>query len=174
MKKGLIHIYTGDGKGKTTAALGLAVRARSRGLRVMLVQFFKERQAGVDIHLLGEIGIESRIFDKVKSPYFNPSLDINVLRREADDALSRVKEIISEERHDLIVLDEFICLVSENVLAEDKALEFLSGKPFSLELVLTGRGATERLMNSANYVTEMKMIKHPYAENIKARRGIEF
>ena len=174
MKKGLIHIYTGDGKGKTTASIGISVRAKSRGLRTMFVQFFKEKNIGSEISTLQDIGIETLVFDKVKSPFFNPDIDKSLLRAETNEALSQMRDIFARNDFDLIVLDEFICLITEGVLTEEEAAEFLLGKPFELELVLTGKGATRRIIELADYVTDMKNIKHPYNRNLSARRGIEF
>lgn len=173
MNKGLIHIYTGDGKGKTTAAVGLAVRAASRGLKTLYAQFFKEKTAG-ETAMLERLGIETRVFDKVKSPFFHPSADKEELRKEIRSALSYLSGIFDERRFDLVILDEFICLVSENLLSEDEALRFIAGKPEGLELVLTGRGAGERLINNADYVTNMQKVKHPYRNQVASRKGIEF
>ena len=174
MGKGLIHIYTGDGKGKTTAAIGISVRAKSSGLRALFVQFFKEKDSGSEISLLSEVGIKTVIFEKVKSPYFNPDIDKVTLREEVKASLSRLKEIFLENNFDLIVLDEFICLVTEGVLTEEEALEFISNKPEKVELVLTGQGATESMIHLADYVTYMQNVKHPFDKNMKARKGIEF
>jgi len=174
MVSGLIHVYTGDGKGKTTAAVGIAIRARSSGLRTLFAQFLKEKDSGSEISLLNSVGITTIVFDAVKSPFFNPEIDTSFLRDEARDALSRLEEIFSENRFDLVVLDEFICLVRQGILSEEEAVEFLKKKPKTLEIVLTGTGVTDRLIDLADYVTFMKNIKHPYAKNMKARKGIEF
>ncbi len=174
MTKGLIHVYTGDGKGKTTAAIGISVRAKSRGLRTMFAQFFKENDPGGEIALLQKIGIKTLVFDQVKSPYFNPDVDKDSIRLEAIDALSRLKEDFGRHDFDLVVLDEFICLVNEAVVSEEEALEFLGNKPQALELILTGYGATEKIIALADYVTFMKNVKHPYDKNLEARPGIEY
>jgi cob(I)alamin adenosyltransferase len=174
MTKGMIHVYTGDGKGKTTAAVGIAVRAKGRGLRTMFAQFFKENDPGGEIKVLGEMGIHTLVFDAVKSPFFNPGLDKGLIRREAIKALSVIREIFGRQEFDLIVLDEFICLVSEDVLTEEEAAALLKSKPERLELVLTGSGATEKILLLADYVTFMKNVKHPYDRNLDARPGIEF
>src|SRR5512147_855389 len=108
MATGLIHIYTGDGKGKTTAAVGMAVRAKSRGLRVLFVQFFKESDSGSETAALNSISIQTINFREVKSPFFNPGIDKSVLRKNATKALSQLKDIFHKDSFDLIVLDEFI------------------------------------------------------------------
>lgn len=174
MTTGLIHIYTGDGKGKTTAAVGISVRAQSRGLRVLFTQFFKEQDSGSEIAALNRIGITTINFDKVKSPLFHPDIERSTLRADAARALSRLMDIFNENRFDLVVIDEFICLITEGVLTEDEAIAFLRRKPLNLELVLTGKGATRSILEVADYVTFMKNLKHPYDKNTSARKGIEF
>jgi cob(I)alamin adenosyltransferase len=174
MSTGLTHIYTGDGKGKTTAAVGVSIRALSRGLRVLFVQFFKEKDSESEIAALQNIGITTLNFDEVKSPLFNPDIDKSALRRKTADALSRLADIFRDNTFDLIVLDEFICLISENILTEDNALTFLRSKPENLELVLTGKGASPGLIEAADYVTYMKNVKHPYDKKMSARKGIEY
>jgi cob(I)alamin adenosyltransferase len=174
MHKGLIHIYTGNGKGKTTAAVGVSLRAKSRGMRTLFAQFFKEKGSDATMSLLQDIGVETIVFTGVKSPFFNPDMDRSRIRDEVKKALARIEEIFSEDRFDIIVLDEFICLISEGVLTEEEALEFLKKKPNKLEVVLTGKGATEGIIEFADYVTYMKKIKHPYEKKLAARKGIEF
>jgi len=174
MAKGLIHIYTGDGKGKTTAAVGISLRAKSRGLNTLFVQFFKEPNSSSEVALLRELGISTIIFDKVKSPFFNPDIDKGSLRAEALKALNQLRQIFSENRFDLVVLDEFICLIMEEVLSEDEAIDFMRSRPENLEVVLTGQGATKKITDIADYVTFMQNIKHPYEKKTKARMGIEY
>jgi cob(I)alamin adenosyltransferase len=173
MKKGLVHIYTGEGKGKTTAAVGLAVRAKSRGLNTFFAQFFKEKNIGGETLLLNTLDITTVVFDQVKSPFFHPSLDQATLRNEIKKALSSLTVIFRENKFDVMILDEFICLISTGLLSEKEALAFLKSRPKNLEIVLTGRGASPKLMNYADYITYMQKIKHPKDEGITARRGIE-
>jgi cob(I)alamin adenosyltransferase len=174
MDKGLIHIYTGNGKGKTTAAVGMSVRARSRGLRTLFVQFFKEPDSGSEISLLSTLGIDTLVFDEVKSPLFHPEIAKPTLREEARNALSRLLRVFRENKYDLIVLDEFICLVAEGILTGEETTEFVRNKPYCTELVLTGKGAPAELIAAADYVTFMQNIKHPYKKALQARKGIEF
>jgi cob(I)alamin adenosyltransferase len=171
--KGLVHIYTGEGKGKTTSAIGLAIRARSRGKRVLFAQFFKEKDSVSELSLLEQLGIDTLVFDTIKSPFFNPSISRDFLRAETLKALEFIKNLLSGQKPDLVVLDEFICLVSEQVLAEQEAVTFLAEKPEKIEIVLTGRGATDRIIGLADYVTNMQNIKHPFDRGIPARKGIE-
>ncbi len=170
---GLIHIYTGEGKGKTTSAVGLTLRAKNRGKRILFAQFFKDRDEKSELSLLEQLGVRILVFHTIKSPFFYPSIDRTYLRGETEKALEILLGLISSGEYDLVVLDEFICLVSEEIISESEAIAFLRRKPASLELVLTGRGASERIMAEADYVTCMKHIKHPYDRGIKARKGIE-
>ncbi|MHB8881701.1 MAG: cob(I)yrinic acid a,c-diamide adenosyltransferase [Thermodesulfovibrionales bacterium] len=172
--KGLVHVYTGDGKGKTTAAIGISVRAKGAGLRVLFSQFFKEKVCDSEITMLERIGIVTAIFDSVKSPLFNPGIDRHQLTLEARKAFDLIRALFACREYDLLVLDEFICLIAEGVVSEEEALAFVRSLPDSLEVVLTGNGAPEGLMHYADYVTYMKNIKHPYREKTFARKGIEY
>ncbi|MBI5188866.1 MAG: cob(I)yrinic acid a,c-diamide adenosyltransferase [Nitrospirae bacterium] len=173
-QRGLIHIYTGEGKGKTTAAIGLAIRAKSRGLRVLFAQFMKGNKKEGELELLENLSITIKRFDRVVSPHFYPNVDKEKLKSEANKSIRNIKKIMSNNDFDLIALDEFNCLLAEGLLTEDEALDLITNKPEGLELVLTGRGATERLIEAADYVTEMKMVKHPFSKGIRARKGIEY
>lgn len=120
------------------------------------------------------IGIDTLVFDKVKSPLFNPDVDRNALASEVSRALKEILGHMARKHYDLVVLDEFICLITENVLPEADAVNFLEAKPANIELVLTGNGASDSFMRHANYVTCMKNIKHPFASHTDARKGIEY
>lgn len=169
---GLIHIYTGDGKGKTTASVGLAVRAKSRGLKVLYAQFMKSRSGG-ETDLLSSLGMEVMRFEKVLSPRFHPNTPVEAIRDEALRALTGLAPLLSGQ-FDLVVLDEFICLISAGIITNSEAIAFIGHKADNIELVLTGRGASAELIASADLVTEMLEIKHPFNGNIGARQGIEF
>jgi cob(I)alamin adenosyltransferase len=172
MKKACIHIYTGEGKGKTTAAAGLALRAKSRGLRVLFVQLMKEDFKGGEISLLNKVSIETRVYNQIRSPLFYPDVDIE---KSHKTALRVLEEILSiADQYDLVVIDEFNNLLRSGILNEKEAIRFIDIFPSATELVLTGRGATDRMIERADYVTYMKEIKHPYKQGVKAREGIEF
>ncbi len=172
LEQGLIHVYTGGGKGKTTASVGLAVRARSRSLRVLYAQFMKSREGG-ETELLTALGVEVMRFHDVLSPRFHPEVPLEEIREAAGRALVELAARIAAG-YDLVVLDEFNCLLSGGIITTAQALEFISKKGPHTELVLTGRGAPDELIASADLVTEMRESKHPYANKIGARRGIEF
>lgn len=167
---GLIHVYTGGGKGKTTASVGLALRAKSKGLRVLFAQFMKE--GGGEAAALGSAGVDVMVFEKVRSPRFHPNVGPEELGAEARRALTTLSPVL--KNYNLAVLDEFVTLISKGIISEDEAVEFIKDKPSGLEMVLTGRGAGERLIESADLVTQMEPIKHYFREGVRARPGIEY
>lgn len=169
---GLIQIYTGDGKGKTTASVGLAVRARSRGMSVLYAQFMKSRQGG-ETELLETLGIEVIRYADVRSPRFHPDEPVAAIRAAAQAALVALAMPISGG-YDLVVIDEFNGLMPAGIITVGEALDFIAKKGASVELVLTGRGAPQELIERADLVTEMREVKHPYNKNTNARAGIEF
>lgn len=172
---GLIQIYTGDGKGKTTAAVGQIVRAIGHDLNVCLAYFHKnpeEFEYG-EFSVLEKLGVKVEGFAK-KHPHFNEGISKKRMRDESLKGLEFIKKIFKEESFDLVVLDEIIISVRDGFLKEEELLEILEIKPEKTELILTGRRASERLIEKADLVTEVKKIKHPYDEGIGCRRGIEF
>lgn len=171
MHKGFIHIYTGDGKGKTTSAVGLSVRAKSRGLRVLFVQFMKTIKGG-EIDLLKNLSIKVKRFEKVLSPLFHPGADMALLREESLKALGKLRPLLRE--YDLVVLDEFNHLLTTGLVTRKEALDFIMQRPETLDLVLTGRGAPKWLVDLADQVTDMRDVKHPAAKGARARKGIEY
>ncbi|OGS26521.1 MAG: hypothetical protein A2297_02850 [Elusimicrobia bacterium RIFOXYB2_FULL_48_7] len=175
MNKGLIHVYTGDGKGKTTASVGLAVRARSHGMKVCFVSFSKEpeRWGCGELNILKKIGINVQCFAK-KHPHFYKNLPLNNLKTEYLKSLDCVKDIVAGRKYDLLVLDEINTAIMNGFISEDEILSFLKKKPKNLEVVLTGRGATKNIIKAADLVSEVKKIKHPYDKGVFARKGIEF
>ncbi|MEE9542587.1 MAG: cob(I)yrinic acid a,c-diamide adenosyltransferase [Thermodesulfobacteriota bacterium] len=176
-RKGLLHIYTGDGKGKTTASIGLAVRAAGSGLKVLFVQFFKEDKAASgekEIFRNHIKGIEL-IRSNVRHPFFTGSkTDEEGVRASVNETFeSAVKKAI-EEDVDMLVLDEILGAVNGKWLDIDDLMAFLTERPVHMEVVLTGRDAPVELVKCADYVTEMLAIKHPFECGHKARKGIEF
>jgi len=172
---GLIQIYTGDGKGKTTAAAGLAVRAAGQGLKACFIYFFKDpKKWGCgEFKILKKIGVTVKCVAG-KHPYFCKNISKDILRTQCLNALDFIRKKIFPKKYDVIILDEILIAVRGNFLTEAELLSLLRGKPVKTELVLTGRGATKALIKYANLVSEIKKIKHPYDSGIRARRGIEF
>lgn len=171
MNKGLLQIYTGDGKGKTSAAVGLAVRARSRGLKVLFAQFMKDTPGG-EPEALRSFDIEVVRFRDIRSPLFNKDITSKQLRDASLKALARLREII--HTYDLVILDEFNHLLRPGILDEQEAGQFIADRPETVEMVITGRGAPKWLVGMADLVTEMVEIKHPARSGLRARKGIEY
>ena len=172
LRTAFVHVYTGNGKGKTTAALGLGLRAAGHGLRVFLLQFMKgDPEYG---ELLAIRGL--RNFDFLQS-----GLSTFVTKgdpgpedlRRARAGLARARELLAEGRYDVVILDEINCAVDYGLLAEDDVLRLIDERPGHVELVLTGRNARPKVMDKADLVTEMVEIKHPFQRGVLARKGIE-
>ena len=168
---GKVHVYTGDGKGKTTAALGLSIRAAGAGLRVFIAQFIKSDE-------YSEIKALKRFSDLITIEQFglggfiggNPSLgDIEA----AQKGIARVREIISSETYDVVVLDEANIAVNYKLISEQDLLDIIDAKPKNIELVITGRNASSKVMDKADLVTQMKAVKHYFQNGVEARVGIE-
>jgi len=176
MRKGLVQVYTGDGKGKTTAAVGQALRARGRGHRVLLVQFLKGKKGSGEISILEELGVKVICKGKELGLSLNRIVEDErrTIREEWGNFLDKINEEVLAESYDLLILDEINVACHYGLIDENKLLRFIKEKPDGLEMVLTGRYASPRLMKTAHLVSEIKKIKHPYNEGIKAREGIEF
>ena len=175
MQHSYLHLYIGDGKGKTTAAVGLAARAAGCGKQVALGQFLKATRTGelASLKMLGVTVIRSE-----KNLGF--TWDMDEAERVACSAeqaivLETLKGLFQTTTPvNILILDEVLDVISLGLLSEDALKDFLAGMPAELELVLTGRSAPEWLIESAGYITEMKKIKHPYDTGTQARSGIEF
>lgn len=171
---GLIHIYCGDGKGKTTAAVGLAVRCAGRGNKVLLVQFLKSRDSG-ELYSLAKLpdievmrGKESQKFTFQMNEEEKLALLI-----EHNKMFEQVLAKIKNGGYSLLILDEVIGALNAKVFEMPKLIEFLRHKPENLEVVLTGRNPAPELVEIADYVSEMRKVKHPMDKGIMAREGIE-
>lgn len=171
---GLVHIYCGDGKGKTTAAVGLAVRCAGRGNKVLLVQFLKSRDSG-ELYSLAKLpdievirGKESKKFTFQMNEEEKHALLI-----EHNKMFEQVLEKIKNGGYSLLILDEVIGALNAKVFEMPKLIEFLRHKPENLEVVLTGRNPAPELVEIADYVSEMRKVKHPMDRGIMAREGIE-
>lgn len=172
MKQGLVQIYTGDGKGKTTAALGLALRAAGRGLMVFIAQFAK----GV---FYGELQALKRFEPQITLHQYGRKTFIHDEPTEEDVRLARegwreIQEVIARGKFDLVILDEIGIALHYRLVTLEEATELVRRKPDTVELVLTGRKIPEELYVQADLVTEMREIKHYYNAGVAARKGIEF
>ncbi len=172
MREGYIHVYTGYGKGKTTAALGLALRAAGAGLRVFIAQFIKQRRCS-------EHKMIERLGDSVTIKRFGKGFIINRKAtisdiKAAQAGLIELKDIIRSKKYDIVVLDEANIATHFGILSVNDLLDIMATKPKGLELVITGRYADKRVIQNADLVTEMKEIKHYRKKGVKARTGIEY
>ncbi|MCM8772446.1 MAG: cob(I)yrinic acid a,c-diamide adenosyltransferase [Candidatus Omnitrophica bacterium] len=174
MKKGLIEVYTGDGKGKTTSAIGLALRARSHNLKVCFIYFHKdtERWNYRETEILKKINID--VFSFAPFHPFCDRVDIKFLREECLKGLEFVRKIFKEKKYDVIILDEILISLRDGFLKEEEVLRIMNEKPENVELILTGRGATKKIIEKADLVSEIRNIKHPYGKGIKAREGVDY
>jgi cob(I)alamin adenosyltransferase len=172
-KKGLLIVNTGDGKGKTTAALGMVLRAWGRGFRICVIQFIKaETGQWGEIKAAKKLGIE---WHATGDGFTWLSKDMDETTARALHGWEIAKEKIASDQYDLIVLDEFTYTMVYKWLDTDEVMEWLRlNRPLNLHLVITGRSAPEALIQQADLVTEMKVIKHPYEQGITAQPGIEF
>ncbi len=168
--KGYVQVYTGNGKGKTTASLGLALRAAGAGLNVFIIQFMKQGNYS-EIKALSKfdnIGVEQ--YGAGKFVKGMPSEEEKAACREG---YQRLCGIIEAGKHDLVIAEEANVACICGLLSENELLHLIQLKPAHVELVLTGRGATEKIKEKADLVTEMREIKHYYKQGVQARVGIE-
>lgn len=170
LKKGLIQVYTGNGKGKTTAAIGLALRAAGRDLRVSIVQFLKANDRCGE-HIFADRYKAFEIVQVTNLSAFKQNL--NDRREVALRALELARDRLRSGTVDILILDEAITAVSAGGLLDADLEALMDEKPANVELVLTGRGASDRIIQRADLVTEMREIKHPFRNGIMARVGIE-
>lgn len=173
LEKGLVQVYTGNGKGKTTAAFGQALRAHGAGLKVVIVQFLKEGTSG-EVKALREAIPEIAVFSFGTGDFLLPSGSQETHREQCRKALDKARDTIFNNGTDVLVLDEICTVVELGVVPETAVVEILASKPENMEVILTGRGATKKILEAADLVTEMQEVKHPYYFGQKARKGIEY
>jgi len=172
LERGCIQIYTGNGKGKTTAALGLSLRALGRGLKVCFFQFIKGGGPYGEQLISERLAPDFTIIQTGRPGWVNTK-DISEDRRLAQEALQQAREALLSGEYDLFVCDEINGAVAFGLIDVEQVLELIQAKPQHVELVLTGRNADERVLSAADLVTEMKELKHYYQAGIPARVGIE-
>ncbi|WP_294351431.1 cob(I)yrinic acid a,c-diamide adenosyltransferase [uncultured Clostridium sp.] len=174
MNKGLIHIYCGDGKGKTTASIGLSVRAVGSGMKVIFTQFLKNNKSS-ELKVLKTLPNLEVVPCEKAFGFFKFMSDEE--KKKAKEVYSRLLTTVInkaiEEDIDLLVLDEIMATYNYELIDKEYFLNFLKNKPEKLEVVMTGRDPKEELINLANYVSNIEKIKHPFDEGIMARVGIE-
>ncbi|MBL7053407.1 MAG: cob(I)yrinic acid a,c-diamide adenosyltransferase [Candidatus Portnoybacteria bacterium] len=168
----MIHIYTGNGKGKTTAALGLGLRAIGASKKVLLIQFLKDGQSSEIKGIKKLPNFDTKAFGR------KGFLNKNKLTKKDFDPARRgflfAKKAIQSKKYNLIILDEINIVINLGLLKIEEVIDLIKKAPLKTELILTGRNANKKLIQSADLVTEMKEIKHYYKKGVKARKGIEF
>lgn len=172
--QGMIHLYCGDGKGKTTAAVGLSVRAAGAGKRVLFAQFLKDGSSS-ELNILRALqNVEVACCEQNFGFFKSMDGQTKAAARLAYTALLEETLQKSADGVALLVLDEAVAACNHGLIEEARLLDFLHHKPEDLEVVLTGRDPSQRLLDAADYVTEMRKCKHPFERGIAARRGVEF
>lgn len=174
-RQGLIHIYCGDGKGKTTAAVGLIVRAAGHGRRVLLVQFLKSGMSG-EISILNQLSGVRIIAGQITAKFSNQMTEDEkrqTLELHQDYLQQAINASLAGEL-DLLVLDEAMGAMTAGLLSQTDLFYFLRRKPPELEIVMTGRNPPPEIMDLADYVSEMRCLRHPFEKGFPAREGIEF
>ncbi len=193
LKNGLLEVYTGDGKGKTTAAFGLAFRALGWGLRVYIIQFMKMgiygenrssklfgeklkvEYVGMPYFIAWEGDIPAEDQQKAKNlvicPRGSPPEDYRI---KVKNAFDKMKSEVYNGEWDIIIMDEVNVALYYNLLRMDELLEFIDKRPGNVEMILTGRKMPDEVLERANLITEMREIRHPYSQGIPARKGIDF
>lgn len=176
MEKGLIQVYTGDGKGKTTAAVGQGIRALGRGNTVYMVQFLKSQDTG-ELFTLKKLepGFKVFRFEKKRGFIWNLSEEEKrELKEEIREAFDFVKMTLKSNECDLLILDEIMAVMSNKLLDVSDVISVLKNKPSKVEIILTGRDAPKDILDLADYVSEVVLRKHPFEKGVGAREGIEY
>lgn len=176
METGLVQVYCGYGKGKTTAAIGQGIRATGRGLKVIMIQFLKGGPSG-ELKSLAKLEPEFKVFrfEKDRDFYFALSVaEKDELKTEVINALQFAKKVFDTKECDILILDEILSVVENNIIDDTELKAFIRSKPCSMELILTGRKLPLSLAEDMDYISEISQAKHPYEKGIDAREGIEY
>lgn len=172
-EEGLVQVYTGNGKGKTSAAFGLALRAIGRGLKVYIIQFIKGGFDYGELHIVEKLpNLKLKAFGRGKFVTEKPAGKEDV--KLSEEALALAEEVVKSGEYDIVILDEINVALNLELIKIEKVLELIRNKPKHVELILTGRYAPKEIIDVADLVTEMKEVKHPFNEGYQARKGIEY
>jgi len=173
LEKGLIQVYTGNGKGKTSAAFGIALRAIGRGLKVYIIQFIKGGFDYGELYMIDKLpNLKLKAFGRGKFITEKPPGKEDI--KLAEEALQLAEKVVESGEYDIVILDEINVALNLELISLEKVLELIKSKPKRVELVLTGRYAPNEIIEVADLVTEMKEVKHPFNEGYEARKGIEY
>lgn len=176
LNRGYVQVYTGNGKGKTTAAIGLGVRAAGNKYTVIMVQFLKGRKTG-ELESLKVLDPYFKVFRFEKSRVFFWQLnddERNELKEEIQKGYNFALDVLKENRCDILILDEVMGVIRNKLLTEEQVIALIDTKPENVELILTGRDVPDSIIQRAHLVTEMRDIKHYFSEGVPAREGIEY
>ncbi len=173
--RGLIHLYHGDGKGKTTAAMGLALRAVAAGRKVLIVQFFKSGNSG-EVRMLKELPGVHVLAGTTSGRFFWEMDDKEKAETRAlhDSHLAEIASLVGNEEADFLILDELLSAWNQDMVDHDKVLDLIDQRPLRMEICMTGRDPAPALLERADYITNMKLERHPFEQGVGARMGIEF
>lgn len=175
LRQGLVQVYTGDGKGKTTAALGQGLRSCGRGLKVYMVQFLKGGDTG-ELHSVEKLHPLFQIFRFEKKRGFFWTLseqEKKELVEDINNGFEFVKRVVSGNECDILIIDELLGVLGNKLLETDKVVELLKSKPATMEIIITGRNVPDEILEIADLVTEMREVKHYFRSGVPAREGIE-
>jgi cob(I)alamin adenosyltransferase len=179
LEKGLVQVYTGDGKGKTTAAFGLALRAAGQGNKVLIYQFLKPPSLELGERFALALGAVRIRVEAMEEPWdlarsLGDRQAVARIKAAIRNALARLTETAQKRFYDVLILDEIVFCLAEGLAAFEDVRRLVERRDPAVEIVLTGRGATPELIELADLVTEMKKVKHPFDKGTPARRGIEY
>lgn len=174
ISQGLVHLYVGDGKGKTTAAVGLAVRAKGAQKRVLIAQFLKGKVSS-ELGPLERLGIDViRTEEILKFVFQMTAQELADAGKSCNACLDKVERALFEGRYDLVVLDEVVDAVNTRLIREKRLLDVVNGRGGNVELVMTGRDPSDAIVQAADYITVMTARRHPYQRGVPSRKGIEY
>ncbi|MFH1327944.1 MAG: cob(I)yrinic acid a,c-diamide adenosyltransferase [Candidatus Bathyarchaeota archaeon] len=172
--RGIVQVYTGKGKGKTTAALGLALRATGHGFQVYMIQFMKGTMEYGEILSAKKLDPNFKIVQFGRPEFVNKKNPAKIDVELAKKALEHAREILMDRKFDMVILDEINVAVDFGLISKEDVIELIKNKPENVELVLTGRNAHPDIVSLADLVSDVRKIKHPYSEGFHARKGIEY
>jgi cob(I)alamin adenosyltransferase len=172
--KGQVQVYTGDGKGKSTAALGLSLRAAGHGLKVIIVQFMKGDPEYGEITALKNVPFEIEVHQTGRPDFVSKDDPHELDVAEAKRGLDIARDVIEKKSADILILDELNVALDFGLVEIEDAIELIDSKPEGMELIITGRKAPKEIIERADLVTEMREVKHYFANGLMGRKGIEY
>jgi len=176
MRTGYVQVYTGDGKGKTTAALGQGLRAAGRGLKVIMIQFLKGTETG-ELEAVKKLSPNFHIIRFAESKKFFWQLteeEKEQLREKTQEEIQKLDEFMKDNSCDVLILDEIMAAIHNGLVSTEQVCRIIDGKPKGMELILTGRDVPQEIAARADLITEMRQIKHYMDKGVSARKGIEY